>query len=153
MTLKGVNMSCEIDIPQSFDELKRLPFAERGQLWAKYCTYPFKRQNFALWYYIQCDRLKLRIEPKYMVKIRKYKDNPNACLDKVHKNKYNLTIGSTITKTFRGIKHNVVVTDDGFAYNDKRYRTLSAVALDITGIKVSGPDFFGIAKRNKHDGK
>lgn len=146
-------MSCETDLPQSLAELKCLSFAERGRLWAKYCPHPFKRQNFALWYYIQCDRLKLRIEPKYMVKIRKYKDNPNACLDKVHKNKYNLTIGSTITKTFRGIKHNVVVTDDGFAYNDKRYRILSAVALDITGIKVSGPDFFGIAKRNKHDGK
>ncbi|MBR6838111.1 MAG: DUF2924 domain-containing protein, partial [Alphaproteobacteria bacterium] len=121
-------MSCEIDIPQNFDELKCLPFAERGRLWAKYSQHPFKRQNFALWYHIQCDRLKLRIEPKYMVKIRKYMNNPDACLDKAHKNRYNLTIGTTITKTFRGIKHNVVVTDDGFAYNDKTYRTLSAVA-------------------------
>ena len=146
-------MSCEIDIPQSFDELKCLPFAERGRLWAKYCPYPFKRQNFALWYYIQCDRLKLRIEPKYMVKIRKYMNNPDACLDKVHKNRYNLAIGTTITKVFRGIKHNVVVTDDGFAYNDKIYRTLSAVAMNITGIKISGPDFFGIAKRTKNADK
>ncbi|MFQ6704035.1 MAG: DUF2924 domain-containing protein [Alphaproteobacteria bacterium] len=146
-------MSCKTDLPQSLADLKRLPFAERGRLWAKYCPYPFKRQNFALWYYIQCDRLKLRIEPKYMVKIRKYMNNPDACLDKVHKNRYNLAIGTTITKVFRGIKHNVVVTDDGFAYNDKIYRTLSAVAMDITGIKISGPDFFGIAKRTKNADK
>ena len=146
-------MSYETDLPQSLAELKRLSFAERGRLWAKYSQYPFKRQNFALWYRIQCDRLKLRIEPKYMVKIRKYMNNPDACLNKVHKNRYNLAIGTIITKVFRGIKHNVVVTDDGFAYNDKIYRTLSAVAMDITGIKISGPDFFGIAKRNKHDGK
>lgn len=146
-------MSHEIDMPQSFDELKCLPFAERGRLWAKYSQHPFKRQNFALWYHIQCDRLKLRIEPKYMVKIRKYMNNPDACLDKVYKNRYNLTIGTTITKVFRGIKHNVVVTDDGLAYNDKIYRTLSAVAMEITGIKVSGPDFFGIAKRMKNDDK
>ena len=146
-------MSCEIDMPQSFDELKRLPFAERGRLWAKYSQHPFKRQNFALWYHIQCDRLKLRIEPKYMVKIRKYMNNPDACLDKAHKNRYNLTIGTTITKTFRGIKHNVVITDEGFAYNDKTYRSLSAVAMDITGIKISGPDFFGIAKRTKNADK
>lgn len=146
-------MSCEIDIPQSFDELKCLPFAERGRLWAKYSQHPFKRQNFALWYHIQCDRLKLRIEPKYMVKIRKYMNNPDACLNKVHKNRYNLAIGTTIAKVFRGIKHNVVVTDEGFAYNDKTYRTLSAVAMDITGIKMSGPDFFGIVKRTKNADK
>lgn len=146
-------MSCEITLPQSFDELKALSFAKRGQLWAKYCPHPFKRQNFALWYYIQCDRQKLRIEPKYMVKIHKYMKNPDVCLDKVHKHRYNLSIGTTITKIFHGIKHEVIVTNDGFSYNDKTYRTLSAVAQDITGIKVSGPDFFGLAKRNKHDDK
>lgn len=80
-------------------------------------------------------------------------NNPDACLDKAHKNRYNLTIGTTITKIFRGIKHDVGVTDSGFTYNDKTYRTLSAVAMEITGIKVSGPDFFGIAKRMKNDDK
>ncbi len=146
-------MSCEIAVPQSFDELKRMSFNDRGRLWAKYSPYPFKRQNMALWYYIQCERLKLRIERKYLVKIRKYKDNPDACLGKVYKNRYNLTPGTTITKVFRGIKHTVIVTDDGFSYNDKAYRTLSAVALEICGIKVSGPDFFGISKRKQNADK
>ena len=87
--LKGVYMSYKDKLPRSLDGLKALSFAERARLWAKYSPYPFKRQMRSLWYYIQCDRLNLRIEPKYLLKIRKYKDEPEKCLTSVQKNKYN----------------------------------------------------------------
>lgn len=149
---KGVDMSYKDNLPKMMEELKALPFDERARLWAKYSQYPFKRQIRSLWYYIQCDRLNLRIEHKYLVKIRKYKDNPEKCLTSVQKNKYNFVPGTILTRYFKGIKHNILVNDDGsFSYNGDKYSTLSAVTTKIAGMKMSGNFFFGINKRYKHD--
>ena len=146
--LKGVYMSYKDKLPRSLDELKALSFAERARLWAKYSPYPFKRQMRSLWYYTQCDRLNLRIEHKYLVKIRKYKDEPEKCLT----SKYNFVPGTILTRYFKGIKHTILVNDDGsFSYNGNKYSTLSGVATKIAGMKMSGAFFFGINKRYKHD--
>ena len=140
------------ELPKTIDVLKSLPYSERAKLWARYSPHPFKRQNRSLWYYIQCDRLGLRIEKKHLVKIKRYKDNPAECLARAARTKYNLTPGAIIRKEFRGIVHEVIVNDDNtFTYNGEKYRTLSAIAKDISGIKISGPDFFGLSQRKSHD--
>ena len=149
---KGVDISYKDNLPKMMEELKALPFDERARLWAKYSQYPFKRQIRSLWYYIQCDRLNLRIEHKYLVKIRKYKDNPEKCLDHACQNKYNFVPGTILTRYFKGIKYTILVNDDGsFTYNDAKYKSLSAIATKITGTKVSGIFFFGLNKEQKHD--
>ena len=140
----------KIELPTTLDALRAMPFADRATLWAKYSPHPFKRQMRALWYYIQCDRLGLRIEKKHLVKIKRYKDNPSECVMRAARTKYNLTPGAIIRKEFRGIMHEVIVNDDNtFTYNGEKYRTLSAIAKDISGIKISGPDFFGLSKNYK----
>ncbi len=50
-------------LPKTFEELKALSQDERARLWARYSPHTFKRQMRSLWYYIQCERLDLRIEP------------------------------------------------------------------------------------------
>jgi hypothetical protein len=138
-------MSYKDNLPKTMDELKAMSFDDRAKLWAKYSQYPFKRQLRSLWYYIQCDRLNLRIEHKYLVQIRKYKDDPEKCLTSVTKNKYNFVPGTILTRYFKGIKHEVLVNDDDtFTYNGDRYKSLSAIATQITGTKVSGVFFFGL---------
>lgn len=138
----------KIELPTTLDELRAMPFADRAAIWAKYSQYPFKRQMRSLWYYIQCDRLNLRIEHKYLVKIRKYKDEPEKCLTSVQKNKYNFVPGTILTRYFKGITHTILVNDDGsFSYNGHKYSTLSAVATKIAGMKMSGNFFFGINKK------
>lgn len=145
-------MSYKDNMPKTIDELKALPFDERARLWTKYSQHPFKRQIRSLWYYIQCDRLNLRIEHKYLVKIRKYKDNPEQCLTSVQKNKYNFVPGTVLTRYFKGIKHEVLVNDDdSFTYNGDKYKSLSAISTKITGAKTSGIFFFGINKGTKYD--
>jgi len=42
------------------------------------------------------------------------------------------------------VLHEVEVLDDGYLWRGQRYRSLSAIALAITGTKWSGPRFFGI---------
>ena len=83
-------------LPKTFEELKALSQDERARLWARYSPHPFKRQMRPLWYYIQCERLNLRIEPKFIKKIKKYKDKPDECVNRVLKHRYNIAPGTTI---------------------------------------------------------
>jgi len=36
------------------------------------------------------------------------------------------------------------VIEGGFVWGDRRFRSLSAIALEITGARWSGPRFFGL---------
>ena len=64
--------------------------------------------------------------------------------------KYNLLIGTQITKIYKGNTYIVkILGDNKFKYNDEIYKTLSAVAKEISGKKFSGNDFFGLKNKNK----
>lgn len=53
--------------------------------------------------------------------------------------------GARLARNWRGRAHIVDVTDDGFIYDGRPYRSLSAIARAITGAHWSGPRFFGLA--------
>jgi len=52
--------------------------------------------------------------------------------------------GARLLRQWRGESHCVVVLEDGFLYEDRRYRSLTAIARAITGVHWSGPRFFGL---------
>jgi len=52
--------------------------------------------------------------------------------------------GSVITKKYRGQTLLVKVLENGFEYNGKIYKTISAVATDIAGVHWNGYMFFGL---------
>lgn len=52
--------------------------------------------------------------------------------------------GARLIRDWNGSTHTVDVTEDGFVWNDERYRSLSAIARAITGARWSGPRFFGL---------
>ena len=54
--------------------------------------------------------------------------------------------GSRLIREWRGRTHTVCVTEDGFEFQGKTYRSLTRVAHDITGAQWSGPRFFGLTK-------
>lgn len=54
------------------------------------------------------------------------------------------SIGSQITRNYRGRILTVTILADGFEYLGERYRSLSAVAKAITGSHVNGFRFFGL---------
>jgi hypothetical protein len=43
----------------------------------------------------------------------------------------------------------VSVVEDGFEYQGERFRSLTQIARQITGVHWSGPLFFGISKRRR----
>lgn len=141
-------MKAATNLPSTKSELEKMDFDSKCALWARYSATPYKRQIRALWHHIQCVRQNIGIETKYITMFRKYMQNPDACLTRVYKSKYVLTPGAQITKTFRGVEFVVTVGDRGdFIYNNRSYKSLSAVAKEICGAKVSGYDFFGLTNK------
>ncbi|WP_406851831.1 DUF2924 domain-containing protein [Brevundimonas sp. BH3] len=52
--------------------------------------------------------------------------------------------GSRVAREYQGIVHEVVAEARGFRYRDRTYRSLSAIAREITGVRWNGPRFFGL---------
>jgi hypothetical protein len=52
--------------------------------------------------------------------------------------------GSTLVRDWKGIRHEVQVTPEGYVWNGQRHDSLSKVARLITGVRWNGPRFFGL---------
>ena len=136
-------MRKKIYLPKSAEELKKLNHQKQAELWARYHN--------------ACENANLKIERKHLTKLEKYAENPDECMVKVYKTKYNLHPGTEIIKTYLGRQYKVTIAEiNDFIYNGQHYKTLSAVAKEICGIKVSGYDFFGLnnkraLKETAHD--
>jgi hypothetical protein len=63
--------------------------------------------------------------------------------------KHGLPAGTTLTRKWRDQQIIVRVTDVGFEWDGKPYRSLSAVAQAVTGQHWSGALFFNLRKRSK----
>jgi Protein of unknown function (DUF2924) len=61
--------------------------------------------------------------------------------------------GTRLIRTWRGERHQVTVLEHGFDYRGERHGSLSAIARAITGARWSGPAFFGLKTRRRHNGK
>ncbi|WP_300396573.1 DUF2924 domain-containing protein [Henriciella sp.] len=57
------------------------------------------------------------------------------------------TTGTRLVREWNGVRHVVDITKQGAVYRGKTYRSLSAVAREITGARWSGPRFFGLQRK------
>lgn len=53
-------------------------------------------------------------------------------------------LGGRLVREWNGVTHVVEATETGYAWNERSYRSLSAIAREITGAHWSGPRFFGL---------
>ena len=62
----------------------------------------------------------------------------------------NPVIGTRLVREWDGAEHVITVLKDGFDWQGRRYKSLSAVARNITGTRWNGYRFFGLrdVKRN-----
>jgi len=59
-----------------------------------------------------------------------------------------LAPGCRLVRSWGGKVHVIEVTDDGlFRWQDREWRSLSAIARSITGTRWSGPAFFGLRRK------
>ena len=55
--------------------------------------------------------------------------------------------GTKFIREWQGARVEVTALEEGFEYAGKKYRSLSAIASEITGTKWNGPDFFGLRRK------
>jgi hypothetical protein len=53
-------------------------------------------------------------------------------------------VGAQLIREWQGVEHKVTVLADGFEWEGRWYKSLSAVARAITGTRWNGPVFFGL---------
>ncbi|MBS9718507.1 DUF2924 domain-containing protein [Pseudohalocynthiibacter aestuariivivens] len=58
-----------------------------------------------------------------------------------------ISVGTQLVREWNGRRYQVEAVEDGFRMNGKHFRSLSAIALRITGTNWSGPRFFGLNTR------
>lgn len=56
--------------------------------------------------------------------------------------------GTQLVREWNGRRYQVEVREDGFEMNGEQFKSLSAIALRITGTSWSGPRFFGLSGRH-----
>ncbi len=54
--------------------------------------------------------------------------------------------GTVLTRQFENRRIVVTVLKDGFEYQSRRYRSLSAIAREVTGTRWNGLSFFGLVE-------
>ncbi len=55
--------------------------------------------------------------------------------------------GTRLLREWQGVEHVVTVTSDGFEWQGRPYKSLSAIARAITGTRWNGWTFFGLRNR------
>lgn len=58
---------------------------------------------------------------------------------------FSISQGTKLLREFRGEKHEVLTLERGFSYKGQYYKSLSAIANEITGTRWNGKKFFGVA--------
>ena len=58
-------------------------------------------------------------------------------------------VGTRLIREWQGVEHVVTVTADGFEWQGRPYKSLSAIARAITGTRWNGWVFFGLKSRRR----
>ena len=52
--------------------------------------------------------------------------------------------GTVLIREHEGVRHEVRIVNNGFEYAGKKWKSLSSIAREITGVNWNGPKFFGL---------
>ena len=58
---------------------------------------------------------------------------------------FSIAKGARLIREFKGKQYTVTIISDGYEFNGKKYKSLSAIANEITGTRWNGRKFFGVA--------
>lgn len=135
-------------MPTNVDRFDQLASLERDPLlsrWAEAYGAPppvsFSRprliRGIAYQEQINTDPALMRVALALKKRILRTKSNKRSGHTRLHP-------GARLLREWRGRTHEVTVTDTGYVYRGQTYKSLSAIARQITGTRWSGPAFFGL---------
>ena len=116
----------------------------RLYLWRK-VTYKLQEREYGNLSAKARNRLKALIEEYDPINNKALRPNkPAPCAPAISKDKRLPIPGTVITKEYKDAKYQVKVLEKGFEYKGKIYKTLSAIAKEITGSHWNGYLFFNL---------
>ena len=71
-------------------------------------------------------------------------DGGNPIMRRIRAGEDRPIAGTRLVREYQGVQHTVTVLADGFEYEGRPYRSLSAIARAITGTRWNGWSFFGL---------
>ena len=87
------------------------------------------------------------LSPEIQRKIDKLVENYDRTQNIEKENKeLSITDGTKLVREFKGKRYSVTVIQNCYEYNGKKYKSLSAIANEITGTRWNGKKFFGLLK-------
>ena len=63
----------------------------------------------------------------------------------------NPVVGTRLIREWDGVEQTVIVLKDGFDWQGRKFKSLSAVARAITGTRLNGYRFFGLRERKREE--
>jgi hypothetical protein len=132
------------------ENLKLLSHTELCEYWNKFFEAPFPEHlhkkliiKHILWQE-KHGGYSPQIDKKLQKLVSQYEQNKKLP-DKIEKtNLFNA--GTKFIREFKGEKHEVIALEKGFQYQGRMYKSLSAIANEITGTRWNGKKFFGVCK-------
>jgi hypothetical protein len=82
-------------------------------------------------------------------KLASWTEDPKQAEKKTVREKTSLQLGTRLLRDWRGERYEVIVQEDGFVFQGKKYRSLSAISRSITGRHINGRRFFGLQPCSK----
>lgn len=55
--------------------------------------------------------------------------------------------GTRLIREWNGVEHTITVLKDGFEWQGRKYKSLSGIAREITGVRWNDYRFFGLQVR------
>ena len=141
------------EIQKRLAELPKLERSELLELWVEnFGKKPATGTRRELLVPILAYRIQERayggLKPETLARLRKValalEKNPKA---KIIDNS-GLNHGTRVSRSWRGVIHEVTVSSGRFEYRGGTYKSLSEIARLITGTRWSGPKFFGLKKQS-----
>ena len=84
------------------------------------------------------------LRPQWQRQLRQFAQHLKESREARIRPRPELKPGTRLVREWQGRTYEVLVLDDGFSWQNTRYRSLSAIARKITGTAWSGPLFFGL---------
>ena len=142
--LKGLSTE---ELFKKYEELfgdKKAPSNNKTYLWRK-IAYKLQELEYGGLAGKAKDRLKVLIEEYDPINNKALRpDRPVAAQPTATKDKRLPIPGTVITKEYKGSSYKVKVLEKGFEYNGKIYKSLTAIAYEITDAHWNGYLFFGL---------
>ena len=89
-----------------------------------------------------------KLAEKYITRLDKYASTPEKYIQRANKNKYSLAIGIILTKKYKRKMYQVTVKGEKeYEWENIIYSNLTVIAQKITRSHVSGPNFFGLTRK------